>query len=125
MSRAAGDFNGDGKSDILWQNDSGTPAIWLMDGLTIAGAAVAANPGPTWHVEGTGDFNGDGKSDILWQNDSGAPAIWLMDGTEPIAGAAVGSNPGPTGMSRAPAISTATASPIFFGRTTAARRRSG
>ena len=25
-------FNGDGKSDILWQNDNGTPAIWLMNG---------------------------------------------------------------------------------------------
>jgi hypothetical protein len=27
-----GDFNGDGKSDILWQGSDGTPAIWLMDG---------------------------------------------------------------------------------------------
>ena len=27
-----GDFNGDGKADILWQNDDGTPAIWLMNG---------------------------------------------------------------------------------------------
>ena len=25
-------FNGDGKADILWQNDSGQPAIWLMNG---------------------------------------------------------------------------------------------
>ena len=32
MSKDAGDFNGDGKADILWQNDSGMPAIWLMDG---------------------------------------------------------------------------------------------
>ena len=34
-------FNGDGKADILWQNDSGLPAIWLMDGMNpIAAAAV-------------------------------------------------------------------------------------
>ena len=26
-----GDFNGDGKSDILWQNDNGQAAIWLMN----------------------------------------------------------------------------------------------
>jgi hypothetical protein len=24
------DFNGDGRSDILWQNSDGTPAIWPM-----------------------------------------------------------------------------------------------
>ncbi len=26
-----GDFNKDGKSDILWQNDSGQAAIWLIE----------------------------------------------------------------------------------------------
>ena len=34
------DFNGDGKSDILWQNDNGQVAIW--------------------------ELNGDGTSDILF-----------------------------------------------------------
>ena len=66
---AAADFNGDGKSDILWQGDDGTAAMWLMDGTnaTFVGAVGPFNPGPTWHIKGTGDFNGDGKSDILWQ----------------------------------------------------------
>ena len=54
---------------------------------------VGANPGPSWHVEGTGDFNGDGKSDILWQHDSGQAAIWTMDGTTLIGGA-ITPNPG-------------------------------
>ena len=27
-----GDFNGDGKSDILWRNTNGTVAIWEMNG---------------------------------------------------------------------------------------------
>ena len=31
--KGTGDFNGDGKADILWQNNNGTPAIWLMDGM--------------------------------------------------------------------------------------------
>jgi hypothetical protein len=26
------DFNADGNSDILWQNDNAQPAIWLMNG---------------------------------------------------------------------------------------------
>ena len=92
---AAADFNGDGKADILWQNDNGTPAIWTMDGTNISGAAALPNPGPTWHVAAAADFNGDGKADILWQNDNGTPAIWTMDGTNITGGAAL-PNPGPT-----------------------------
>ena len=33
--KANGDFDGNGRSDILWQGADGTPAIWLMDGLTV------------------------------------------------------------------------------------------
>ena len=95
-----GDFNGDGKSDILFQNTGGQVAIWEMDGTNpIAGGSqwVGANPGPDWKAVGTGDFNGDGKSDILFQNTDGQVAIWEMDGTNPIAGGSqwVGANPGP------------------------------
>ena len=37
-----GDFNGDGKSDILWQNANGQVAIWEMNGTNpIAGARSA------------------------------------------------------------------------------------
>ena len=46
-----GDFNGDGKSDILWQNDDGTPAIWLMDGTDVSvGGWPALQSGADWHV---------------------------------------------------------------------------
>jgi hypothetical protein len=91
--KGSGDFNGDGKSDILWQGSDGTPAIWLMDGLTVLsnGPAGSFNPGPSWHVVGAGQFgNGDIKSDILWQADFGQAAVWLMDGTSMIGGGPVG-----------------------------------
>ena len=58
-------INGDGKADILWQDDGadgGTPAIWEMNGTSIIGAATAGPGLPTWHVAGTGDFNGNGKA---------------------------------------------------------------
>ena len=50
--QGTGDFNGDGKSDILWQGDDGTPAIWFMDGMNFlsGGAAGSFNPGRDWHV---------------------------------------------------------------------------
>ena len=31
----AGDYNGDGKTDILWRNDSGQVGVWEMDGNQI------------------------------------------------------------------------------------------
>jgi hypothetical protein len=45
-----GDYNGDGKSDILFQNSSGEVAIWELNGATVIASASLANPGPTWHV---------------------------------------------------------------------------
>jgi VCBS repeat-containing protein len=92
----ANDFNGDGHSDILWQNLDGTPAVWLTNGTgLIAGANVGFNPGADWHEIGSGDFNGDGKADILWQNTDGTVAEWFMNGTSLTSGANVAFNPGP------------------------------
>ena len=35
-----GDFNGDGLSDILWQNTEGQAAIWEMNGTNIIGGGA-------------------------------------------------------------------------------------
>lgn len=35
-----GDFNGDGKADILWRHDDGRPSVWLMSGID----SISANP---------------------------------------------------------------------------------
>ena len=79
--RVASDFDGDGKADILWQNDFGQATVWTMSvSGQVAGAQIPGSLGPTWHLMGSGDFNGDGKADILWQNDYGPVAIYLLDG---------------------------------------------
>jgi hypothetical protein len=88
-------LNGNGHSDILWQNRDGTPAAWSMDGTAlVSGANVGFNPGPAWHVIGSGDFNGDSKADILWQHNDGTIAEWFMNGASLISGASVAFNPG-------------------------------
>ena len=87
-----GDFNGDGDSDILFQNTSTSQvSIWEMNGNTrIGGSAVSTVPGPNWKAIGTGDFNGDGLSDILFQNTSTSQvSIWEMNGNSRIGGGAV------------------------------------
>jgi chitodextrinase len=84
-----GDFNGDGKADILWRNRAtGQNLIWLMNGATVVSAvAVTAMADLNWTVAGTGDFDGDGKADILWRNGAtGDNAIWLMNGATVASG---------------------------------------
>jgi uncharacterized repeat protein (TIGR03803 family) len=92
-----GDFNKDGKSDILWQNtNTGQASIWEMNGNTLLGGGpVSPNPGLSFDAVGTGDFNGDGFSDILWQNTStGQASIWEMNGNTLMGGGPVTPNPG-------------------------------
>ena len=49
-----GDFNGDGKSDILWQNTStGQVSIWEMDGNIHNGGGPVRNLAPSWQAVGT------------------------------------------------------------------------
>jgi FG-GAP-like repeat len=76
------DFNGDGKSDILWQNTStGQRLIWIMNGITHTATVNLGTVPTSWSIAGSGDFNGDGKADILWQNTStGQRLIWIMNG---------------------------------------------
>jgi hypothetical protein len=79
-----GDFNGDGKTDILWRNKStGQNVVWLMNGTTYSSYAELMQVADTnWQIVGTGDFNGDGKTDILWRNKStGQNVVWLMNGS--------------------------------------------
>jgi hypothetical protein len=45
-----GDFNGDGKADILWRHSSGIVAMWLLNGLSVAGSALLGSPSIAWQV---------------------------------------------------------------------------
>jgi hypothetical protein len=79
-----GDFNGDGKDDILWREDrTGQNAVWLLNGASISSSGYLPSlTDLNWQVVGVGDFNGDGKADILWRHAvSGENVIWFMNGT--------------------------------------------
>ena len=83
----ANDFDGDGKTDLLWHNSStGETQIWYMSNYTVSNRAtvLAENGSPSfvglpWSIVGTNDFNLDGTADILWHNGAtGETQVWLM-----------------------------------------------
>jgi hypothetical protein len=84
-----GDFNGDGRPDLLWRNYStGENYLWLMDGVRRSGAAsLPLVSDVRWRIESVADFNGDNRSDILWRHSStGENYVWLMSGTTQTGG---------------------------------------
>ena len=80
------DFNGDGKSDILWRDSGGDIGMWLMNGGQILQGAAFSAVATKWSIVGQRDFNGDGKSDILWRDTVGDVGMWLMNGTQIVQG---------------------------------------
>src|SRR5213078_3433658 len=80
--RIRADFDGDGKADVFWHNDStGENVIWLMNGVNMKGGAFIPAISPGWQAVGSGDLNGDGRADLIFHNPStGENVAWLMSG---------------------------------------------
>lgn len=89
---ASGDFDDDGRPDLLWRN-GGTQklAVWTMNGTARLGSlvptpdqAVDAN----WVVTAALDLNGDLHRDLLWYNVTSGKIVhwWLNAGLVRIAG---------------------------------------
>ncbi len=88
---ATGDFNSDGKPDILWRYTTddvsrGQNVVWYMNGISRTGVAMLPRlTDLEWKIEDCADFNGDGKTDILWRNqgqsvNQGKNVAWFMNG---------------------------------------------
>jgi Ca2+-binding RTX toxin-like protein len=85
----AGDFNGDGRADILFRNTgTGEAYVWLSQtgssAVNFLGQSLGAVPS-NWSIKGVGDFNGDGRADVLWRSDAGDVYVWNSDASGPVA----------------------------------------
>ena len=75
----AGDFNGDSRFDLLWDN-GGTLYLWTST-ATGFDSALVASYGDGWKPEAVADVSGDGKMDIIWrQLNQNQIAYWIMNG---------------------------------------------
>ena len=84
--RGAGDFDGDGHTDVVvhnWQTQQ--VIIWYLNGTNVVREGVLSwNIGGStgWQIVGTGDYNHDGKLDVLWYEGwEGRVGAWNLDGT--------------------------------------------
>ena len=74
-----GDFNGDGITDLLLQNDNGAVGAYHTSGENV-GWNYFQSLGSEWSIAGIGDFNHDGIDDVVLQNEQGGYAgIWQLD----------------------------------------------
>ena len=81
-STQLGDFNADGRKDIVFRRDDGLLSMYFMNGVQVASAAIVGQIDVDWTLVGIGDFNGDGKADLLFRRTDGVLALYLMNGAQ-------------------------------------------
>jgi hypothetical protein len=83
-----GDFNGDGKPDVLGRYSDGTLRLYAgngVGGVATSFTTVATSWGNMSELFSPGDFNGDGKPDILGRYSDGTLRLYAGDGAGGIA----------------------------------------
>jgi hypothetical protein len=92
-SPVSGDFDGDGRSDIIWYGPgSNNDAIWYGAARGTFDTSRSALTVTGNYIPIPGDFDGDGKDDVIWYGPgSGHDAIWYGEarGTFDVANSAL------------------------------------
>ncbi len=82
--RAVGlsDFNANGGIDILFRHDSGSMAVWLMQGFAVKRNQILNTPKMSlaWNLGALADLDGNGQNDLVWNHTDGSIQISYMSG---------------------------------------------
>ena len=78
-----GDFNGDGRADIVATDSSGQ--LWMYPGNGSGGFLTRSRIGVGWgsftSLTSPGDFSGDDKADLIARTSAGALLLYRGSGT--------------------------------------------
>ena len=77
-----GDFDGDGRSDLLLRNLNGAVGCYFTDG---GGWNYFQSLGKEWTICAVGDFNGDGRDDVVLKHAAGFAGSWLTQSDHTMA----------------------------------------
>ncbi|UHQ22674.1 VCBS repeat-containing protein [Lysobacter sp. 5GHs7-4] len=83
LAAGSGDFDGDGRGDLLWYGNDIRGPIYMWRGRTDGhfDQLYVGNQTIEHHLRGTTDLNGDGKSDLIFTAFSRKQfSYWLMNG---------------------------------------------
>lgn len=83
-----GDFNGDGRDDILWINADGFVASW-RSGPQVVNAALG-QVASDWTAIAAADMDGDARDDVLWRDGAGQLHLWRISDGQPVAAITLG-----------------------------------
>ncbi|MFL5061296.1 MAG: FG-GAP-like repeat-containing protein [Xanthobacteraceae bacterium] len=78
-----GDFNGDGRSDLLFRRTDGLISQYLMNGFQFIAINLLGTVGVDFTLVAVADFNGDGNADMLFRRTSdGMLSLYLLAGSQ-------------------------------------------
>jgi hypothetical protein len=78
---STGDFNGNGKADLLLRHTNGNWLMYLLNGVRVQNVSAVDLPTGGADPVGVGDFNGDERDDVLLRRNDGTWLVRLMSGT--------------------------------------------
>ena len=85
--RAIGDFNGDGRADVLSSNGQEIRIALMTANGGFGATTFVGGHSSGWTIVGVGDLDGDQRSDVIWHNaTSGELYYWTMGGASIIGG---------------------------------------
>jgi len=94
---AAGDFNGNGMANLVWQSSSdGQFQIeFFSDGIPTSSGAIVNSPFSSgWYIASAGDFNGDGRTDLVFRDTSNVyTEVQLLEGAMGAGGGLIANSP--------------------------------